>query len=121
MDILGITIWREARSEGTAGMAAVYNVILNRAKTGRLWPTDPEKVCLQPYQFSCWNTVDHQRQKYPAFDDLQYKQIQLMIAGLCPDPTGGATAYFDNSIAVPSWAQPSSLKCQIGNLKFYKI
>lgn len=122
MDILAITIWREARGEGMAGMTGVYHVIMNRALADREgWPSDPEQVCLQPYQFSCWNSLDPQRKLYPNRGDVQYQQAQY-IANLDPtDPTGGATAYFDSSITAPSWADPKLFTVAIGRLRFYKL
>ena len=122
MDILGITIWREARSEGLAGMNAVAHVIANRgaASPHNAWPSDVEQVCLQPWQFSCWNLTDPQRNLYPKDGDPQYA-----IAQRCPmmgdDPTSGATAYFDVSILPPPWAHPEDFTAQIGRLKFYKL
>jgi spore germination cell wall hydrolase CwlJ-like protein len=121
MDILGITIWREARGEGIDGMRAVYHVIVNRAFSGQLWPHDREQVCLQPFQFSCWNSRDPQRGKYPAPDDPSYKGAveAILLAG--EDPTGGATAYYDVSIPAPSWATAQNFTCQIGRLRFHKV
>ena len=121
MDILGITIWREARGEGAAGMTGVYWVIRNRsaASPHNGWPADLEQVCLQPFQFSCWNSSDTQRAKYPGVDDPQYKAIPGFYSQ--PDPTGGATAYYDTSIVPPPWARQSEFKTQIGSLKFYRV
>ena len=123
MDILGITIWREARGEGLAGMTGVYHVIMNRATAnGREgWPQDPERVCLQPYQFSCWNTGDPQRGLYPDASDKQYAEIQSICQLDPPDPTSGATAYYDTSISPPSWATPDKFTVQIGRLRFYRL
>lgn len=121
-DILAITIWREARGAGTAAMAAVYHVIANRATDKqRRWPQDMDKVCLQAYQFSCWNTNDPQRNLYPTPVDPQFQQIQQIIAGDPPDPTGGANFYYDTSIAPPNWAEQQTPTLVLGNLRFYKL
>lgn len=123
IDILGVTIWREARGEGLPGMTAVYHVIMNRAtaKGRNGWPQEPEKVCLQPWQFSCWNTNDPQRALYPVPNDPQYLEAQSICNLNPPDPTGGATAYFDESIKPPVWAMPEKFTVEIGRLRFYKL
>lgn len=121
MDIVPITIWREARSEGPAGMRAVLHVIFNRAAHNSEWPSDPERVCLQRYQFSCWNTDDRQRDYYPSPTDTSYVDALALVADPGTDPTGGATAYFDSSIFAPIWATPASFVCEIGRLRFYRV
>jgi len=123
IDVLGITIWREARGAGTAAMVAVYHVIKNRATDPeKRWPQDMDKVCLQAYQFSCWNTNDPQRNKYPEPGDLQYQQIQQVISAVeNPDPTEGANFYYDTSIAPPDWTDQHSPVATIGSLRFYKL
>jgi len=59
-EVVAMTILGEARGEGKAGMYAVATVInqraINRNKT-------PKQVCLQPWQFSCWNESDVNRAK----------------------------------------------------------
>jgi len=65
LNLPAVTIWREARGEGQPGMLAVAFVIRNRAQQGKPWPHDPDRVCLQRKQFSCWNDNDHQRDLYP--------------------------------------------------------
>jgi len=117
MDILGITIWREARSEGPEGMAGVANVILNRANSlGRGWPPDAEKVCLQSYQFSCWNSSDPQRNLYPAELDPQY----IEALNITTNPIGDCNCYYDTSIMPPKAALGKPI-ISIGRLRFYKI
>ena len=59
-EVVAMTILGEARGEGKAGMYAVATVIntraINRNKT-------PRQVCLQPWQFSCWNDSDVNKAK----------------------------------------------------------
>jgi spore germination cell wall hydrolase CwlJ-like protein len=123
MNITAITIWREARGEGTPGMVGVYWVIANRAASKRnIWPSDPEKVCLQAYQFSCWNTNDPQRDLYPRTEDPQYAMAYAIVQSPGSDPTMGATGYYDLSLPTPpSWATPQTFTVQIGRLRFHKI
>ena len=123
MDIVPITVWREARSEGEEGMCGVYRVIQNRAAASPRsgWPPDPEKVCLQSFQFSCWNDRDPQRNLYPVSNDPQYALAVAISLQPGLDPTGGATAYYDDSIPTPSWATFDRFTVQIGRLRFYRV
>ena len=120
MDILGITMWREARGVGEEGMRAVYHVIHNRS-TDRRWRKDMEEVCLQPFQFSCWNTTDLQRDLYPTPTDPLYLKAMSIIDDPGQDPTGGANTYYDSSITAPSYDTPKTFKCQIGKLRFHEL
>lgn len=51
--ILCLTLYGEARGEPIEGQIAVGCVIRNRVDTGR-WGASYAKVCLAPFQFSCW-------------------------------------------------------------------
>lgn len=125
--VVAATLWGEARGEGEAGMQAVLNVIMNRAK-GNF--TNASEVCLKPKQFSMWNGVDKpavaavelakaQRQ------DKTYQAIIRMVdkasKGQLPDITGGATFYFNPKKANPSWAKKLVKTKTIGNHDFYKV
>ena len=121
MDIVELTIWREARGEGEPGMHAVYHVISNRAAAGRSWPAYPERVCLQAYQFSCWNSSDPQRDLYPKVGDNAYALAVAICQQPGVDPTGGSTAYFSEGIVPPSWADPAKFTVQIGKLRFHRV
>ena len=127
MNIVPITVWREARNQGAAGMEAVTWVIYNRAASGP-WPSNPEKVCLQAYQFSCWNTHDPQRDLWPEVGDKEYVlaadlwfQMKEKIAQGAADPTGGATFYC-NPATCHSPFENSTYVCTavIGSHHFYK-
>ena len=50
--VIALTLWGEARGEPQAGKEAVAAVIWNRAQAQRKLPAP---ICLQPYQFSCWD------------------------------------------------------------------
>lgn len=59
--IMGLTIYAEARGENRAGRIAVGTVILERVDH-RKWDGDNIiDVCLLPYQFSCYLKSDPQR------------------------------------------------------------
>lgn len=94
--VLPLTLWREARGEGHAGMAAVCAVIMNRvAKHG----STPEQECLKPLQFSSMTAPgDPERNVYPSAADPSWVDAQEIAsnaeAKLLVDPTDGATLYY---------------------------
>lgn len=51
--LVTLTIYGEARGEPIEGQIAVGCVIRNRVHVGR-WGASYAKVCLAPWQFSCW-------------------------------------------------------------------
>src|ERR1700693_5206652 len=104
VNLPAITIWREPRGEGSDGMLAVAFVIRNRAQHGHPWPHDPDRVCLQRRQFSCWNDSDAQRDLYPdnssdgtAYDDAVTRWNYANAAG-STDSTDGATYYVNAAV-----------------------
>lgn len=104
MLIVPLTIWKESRSEGYNGMLALAYVIHNRSiDKSASWPKDPEKVCLQRKQFSCWNDSNSERDLYPLQNDQQYQQAESIWDMLedVSDPTNGATFYCNPSV-IPS-------------------
>jgi spore germination cell wall hydrolase CwlJ-like protein len=118
MDIVPLTIWKEAEGEGEAGMTGVAWVISNRV-AAKQWPDDPEEVCLQPYQFSCWNTDDPRRKVYPKEGDPQYDIAQDIWhnLGSGDDPTHGATFYRNEKVAGP-FSSDYQITARIGNHTF---
>jgi hypothetical protein len=119
---LARTAWGEARGEGWVGMQAVINVVMNRVQQSG-W--DIERVCLAPYQFSCWNAGDPNRAKLTAVgtDDPQYREAltlaQDSAAHALADMTHGADHYFTGT--VPSWAKGVEPVAVIGHHQFYRL
>lgn len=109
MDTLARTIYGEAEANNLADAAAVADVIWNRKKNGKQWPNTLAEVCLQPWQFSCWNTNDPNRNrilnaKGPWFDNcvaIARKVVELEGFGV----TNGATHYYATWIKAPKWAK----------------
>ncbi|MBC8157732.1 MAG: cell wall hydrolase, partial [Alphaproteobacteria bacterium] len=66
LDIMARTVWGEARGEDEIGKIAVAHVIKNRAKHPKWWGKTIMEVCLKPWQFSCWNKKDPNREKMDA-------------------------------------------------------
>ena len=130
IDILARTLWGEARGEGAEGMEAVANVILNRValareKGGYWWGDNVIEVCQQPYQFSCWNKDDPNREKLINLDEnnvyfVTAKRIATRaVLGFLGDKTKGATHYHARSV-MPYWARSLVKIAAIGNHIFYK-
>lgn len=131
IDVLARTLWGEARGEGTHGMHAVANVIVNRVKVaeqegGKWWGNNIIQVCQKPYQFSCWNRSDPNFRKLQAVDDKNlYFATALRIsrralAECLADITEGATHYHAAGIE-PYWARREKPCAVIGNHIFYRI
>lgn len=131
-EIVAYTILGEAAGEGPAGMAAVAQVIKNRANSGG-YPSSPSKVALQKrngtYQFTTWspkfgnNPTGTYRRSSPEFEQA-LKIAKAVLYGDLPDPTGGALNYYANSgtnaISAPGWFNNAATggAVQIGNHVF---
>lgn len=131
IDILARTIWGEARNEGAKGMQAVACVVMNRVAVaekhgGYWWGRGVSGVCLKPFQFSCWNLNDPNREKMTAVTDRNIhfatalRLARRAVAGVLRDETGGATHYHTAAVS-PSWAQGQPPAAIIGHHIFYKL
>src|SRR5690606_31615810 len=82
--VVARTICGEARGCGFLDMVAVGAVIRERVLRPGWWGTDWETVCKKPFQFSCWNEGDPNR------------EVILRAEELCPDvwPLCVAAAHF---------------------------
>ena len=75
--ILAQTILAEARGDGRAGMYAVAACIKVRAQKRNL---SFKEVCLQPWQFSCWNKNDPNRKKMDMLLTLPQAEYAWQLA-----------------------------------------
>lgn len=110
--LLAIGVWGEARGESPKGRTAVAHVILNRARLKKRSIAD---VLLAPWQFSCFNKADPNRDKIDKLVASGGKSISLgewavcwraaveALAGQTADNTGGATHYCVRKL----WARPT--------------
>ena len=128
VDTLARTLWGEARGEGYNGMQAVANVIMNRVSHPTWWGHDVVSVCTKPWQFSCWNESDPNRQKLidVTSDDPQFQTCcaiaNIAVNGQLDDLTNGATSYFDSRMPTPpKWAEGQTPCASIGHHLFYKV
>lgn len=83
-------------------------------------------VCRKPYQFSCWNADDPNREKLLDLGESDlYFATALRIArravyGVLEDPTDGATHYHAAGIS-PSWIKGEKPVAVMGRHVFYKL
>ena len=127
IDYMARTAWGEARGEGSKGMQAVINVIMNRVKIGGWWGATPKEVCTKKSQFSVWNKSDPNYQKMLDVDDSDKNFViaknlaTLAYAGNLPDITNGATNYLalGSLSSVPSWTNKLKQVASVGNHTFY--
>ena len=127
VDTMARTAWGEARSEGTRGMQAVLNVIMNRVKKGGWYGETPAEVCLKKSQFSCWNKNDPNYPKLLAVTEADKNfhdalgLAEQAYNGMLPDITGGATNYVNLKAlsSIPSWVGKMTKTAQIGSHTFY--
>lgn len=108
IDILARTLLGECEPWNEDEAKAIASVIMNRVRF-KNWPNTPAAVCLQPWQFSCWNANDPNRGRIIAAAGRWFEKC-LDIATLAVkhgihDPTCGATHYYLSSIKTPKWAK----------------
>lgn len=133
-EVLAYTLLGEAGGEGRAGMAAVMNVIKNRAESGR-YSDNPAAVALQKNsrgirQFSTWNTkenggnqpISRYRKSSKEFKEA-LDIVEKVMAGEIPDETGRATHFVTKALFdadKPGWwdAEAPAGEKQIGNHVF---
>ena len=110
--LLARMIFGEARGESYTEKVAVGFTAVNRANDGKRWNGETvRESILAPYQYSCFNSNDENRDKLmdPQIYDASafYNCLDVardILSGNVEDPTNGATHYFNPELASPSWA-----------------
>ena len=140
IQILARTLYGEARGESWAGKVAVAWVVRNRAELdlhndGKpdWWGEGIAGVCLKPWQFSCWNADDPNRDKLlkvtpadPFFREC-LAAAAAVLGNIEPDPTAGATHYHTTARPTwatawpPKWADGQSIVATVHNHQFYRL
>ena len=116
-DVVIATIILEAGGEYHVGaLEAVYEVIMTRAEKRNMSPAD---VCLQKWQFSCWNGMVVEDQIDKAKNHPRW-HIAQNILGKETNYTKGADHYHANYIDPPYWAKSMKKTTAIGQHIFYK-
>lgn len=140
--LLALAAYGEAASEGSEGMMAVLNVILNRmmapdsfADADIYYATNSlyKAVVLKNKQFSCFNsgtslrsTLENMAGNFNSYLNSNstlytaYQLAELAAAGMLEDNTGGATHYHTTAVS-PSWSSSIDYIGQIGSHLFYSV
>lgn len=129
IDVLARTIYGEARGELVRGKEAVAAVIMNRVRRARerggyWWGDSVRRVCIKPWQFSCWNEGNPNRNKALSVEPSNRvfatcrRIARRAVAGTLIDPTDGATHYHAKHVN-PPWARKRLPSAEIGGHYFY--
>lgn len=118
--IVALTLLAEARGEGKDGMAAVACVISQRAKNRSM---TPEAVCLQKWQFSCWNgkTEADLAHLYHSKMAPWALYLERNILRMNREKIGFADHYYSTIIKTPYWARGEKPVAKIGRHIFFKL
>jgi spore germination cell wall hydrolase CwlJ-like protein len=118
-DIVATTLILEAGGEYSEGaMEAIHEVIYNRSiKRNK----SMSEVCLQKWQFSCWNGKDIDQNitkanKHPRWSEA----MKIVNTSKMTDYTLGADHYYADYIKPPYWAKSMSRTAKIGRHIFFK-
>lgn len=116
-EIVTATIILEGGGEYSEGaMQAVHEVIVNRsAKRG----LSLAEVCLQPYQFSCWNGAEVASQIIKAKRHPRWREAFAITVDTATNFTDGADHYHAD-YCNPYWNKHMKVTANIGRHIFYK-
>ncbi|HYF07605.1 MAG TPA: cell wall hydrolase [Acetobacteraceae bacterium] len=131
-EILARTLWGEAADRPVRAIEALAALVMNRARAAirpdgpAHWGIGIAGVCLAPFQFACWNPNGARHaamRRIPPGDGalaICRRVAARAVAGVLPDPTGGATHAHDLAL-LPHWAVGRAALCEIGGLVFYRL
>lgn len=107
IDTLARTLYGEAKPHDVQDATAIACVVMNRVALAN-WPDDVESVCIQPYQFSCWNTSDPNRARiFKASGAWFNKCVEIAMKAVdhqLVDPTNASTHYHTPAVK-PAWSR----------------
>jgi hypothetical protein len=111
LDTLARTLYGEAEVGDVDDAKAIAAVVLNRVRYPN-WPNKISAVCLQAWQFSCWNANNPRRQHLLDVDLNSSPWLRechdiakMAIDGKLTDITKGSTHYWATYIKEPKWAK----------------
>mgnify|MGYP003434521035 FL=1 len=122
---LKTALYHEARGEPIEGIKAVLSIIQNR-KNHKDYPSTYCGVIKQPYQFSFYNTIKHDRTAYSASE----AKVRATIASLAFEAAVGRfKGTLDPSVVMyhakniknlPAWSTRAKFVVTIQNHQFYR-
>lgn len=105
---LAKTLYGESEVNNLEDAEAIACVVMNRVHLPN-WPDDVSQVCLQPWQFSCWNPNDPGRARIAKAKGRWYDQCRMIaekaILGRLRDRTERSTHYYATYVRKPKWAK----------------
>lgn len=118
-DIVTTTLILEAGGEyETGAMEAVHEVIHNRSVKRKMTMPD---VCLQRWQFSCWNGKDVDENVAKAMKHPRWNEaMKIVDTAKMTNFTNGADHYYAKYIREPYWTSSLTRTTTIGQHIFYK-
>ena len=127
MDTLARTIYGEARGEQPLGRWAVGRTVVNRWKSGKWFSAKYiAEVCQMPWQYSCWNRGDPNREKLlnATYDDrLLAECMEAAAKAINGAPhlwlTDDVCHYHADHIRTPNWAEGKTPAGRLGNHLFF--
>jgi N-acetylmuramoyl-L-alanine amidase len=126
-ELYALCVWRESSNQQPLAQTGVAWTIRNRVEHPGWWGDSYRTVILKPWQFSSFNVSDPNNTRWPEDGDESWPQVQAICTGVLdgtiPDPTNGATSYYDNSISFPkAWGNPMDWSncANLGSFKFWK-
>jgi N-acetylmuramoyl-L-alanine amidase len=136
--VVGLTLWAEARGGSIEGRIAVANVIRNRVRANKKhYGLTARAVCLKPWQFSCWNAgtdTNHNLLMDTAHHLISGEQpgplvreclwiAQGLLENAFVDNTHGSSHYLTTALLEakpPSWAVGQRVLAHIGGHAFMR-
>ncbi len=118
-DVVATTLILEAGGEYTEGsMESVHEVIYNRSIKRNKSMSD---ICLQKWQFSCWNGKDidsnvSKAQTHPRWNEA----MKIVNTAKMTNYTKGADHYYADYIETPYWAYSMTFTTKVGRHIFFK-
>lgn len=123
VDTLARTLWGEARGEPVRGIEAVAAVIVNRLRLAGA--AGGAAVVRESRGLPCWDPSFPDRPGMVTVDGGDpvfatcLRVARRAVAGVLPDPTGGATRYHRAGNR-PAWAEGLFPTAEIGRNLFYE-
>ncbi len=124
--LLALCTWREFSGEPVEAQQGGACSIRNRVNKPGWWGVDYQTVICKKYQYSSMTaTQDANLVRWPIATDTSWQSCmeiaQAVHDGTLADVTGGATSYYADSIAPPSWVSSMTFTVKLGRTLFYKL